>query len=100
MNRAKIWAFLAILATIWGAVYMHDRAYRYEIVGAGAGSGGSGGSQESTGEVGTTEIAAYVLDRTTGKVWFIDGRTQTPTVLLTCQDIGGSDGPFGCRMKK
>lgn len=99
MIPAKTLAFLAILATIWGVVYLHDRAYRYEIVIAGAGSGGSGGSQENTGDVGDTEIKAYLLDRKNGKVWFVDGAVETPTLLLSCQDMGGTDTASGCRKK-
>jgi hypothetical protein len=54
-RSGKMLALLATLATIWGVAYMHDRAHRYDIVAVGAGSGGSGGSQENTGDVGTTE---------------------------------------------
>ena len=97
MNPAKPLAFLAVLATIWGVVYLHDRAYRYEIVIAGAGSGGSGGSQENTGDRGDTEIKAYLLDRKSGKVWLVDGVVERPTLLLSCKDVDETDAESGCR---
>jgi hypothetical protein len=42
---------------------MHDRARRYDIVAAGA---GSGGSQDTTGD---SEINAFIIDHQTGRGW-------------------------------
>jgi len=73
MKSGKIFALTALLATIWGVTYMHDRAHRYDIVAAGA---GSGGTQDHAGE---TEIRAFIIDHQTGKVWVSAG---TPTVFM------------------
>lgn len=47
----------------------------YQIVIAGAGSGGSGGSHDVSGETGTTEIVAYRMNRFTGEVALIRNYT-------------------------
>jgi hypothetical protein len=62
-NLGKTLALIAILGTVWGVAYMHDRARRYDIVAAGA---GSGGSQDTTGD---SEINAFIIDHQTGRVW-------------------------------
>jgi hypothetical protein len=100
MNVGKTLALLATLATIWGVAYMHDRANRYDIVVAGAGSGGSGGSQENAGEVGSTQIDAYLVDHKTGKVWFVRGPIEIPTARRSCQDMGWIEIDSGCKMVK
>ena len=64
MTFAKAVVFVLTLATIWGVTYMHDRAFRYDIVAAGAGSGGSGDT------TGTTEITAFIIDHQTGAFGF------------------------------
>jgi hypothetical protein len=74
-------AFLATLATIWGTTYMYDRAHRYDIVAAGA---GSGGTQDT---VGNAEIQAFIIDHQTGKVW-ISGSSAflgVPLMRLHCR---------------
>lgn len=67
MKWGKTFAFTALLATIWGVTYMHDRAHRYDIVAAGA---GSGGTQDQAGE---TDIKAFIIDHQTGRVWMATG---------------------------
>jgi len=93
-------AFVAFLVTIWGVTYMHERAHRYDIVAVGAGSGGSGGSQDTTGDVGNTEILAYLVDHKTGKVWVIHGPVEVPTARRSCQDMGWTESELGCQMSK
>jgi hypothetical protein len=100
MSVGKTLAILATLGTIWGVTYMHDRAHRYDIVMAGAGSGGSGGSQENAGEVGSTQIDAYLVDHKTGKVLFLRGMYEIPTVRRSCQDMGWSEIESGCKMSR
>jgi hypothetical protein len=83
MKIGKALAFLGTLATIWGVRYMHDQTHGYDIVAAGAGSGGSGGSQEVTGDVGNTEVVAYVMDRRTGQVRVFNGLVEVPVVGIS-----------------
>jgi hypothetical protein len=91
MNFGKALAFLALLATVWGVTYMHDRAHRYDIVVAGA---GSGGSQDS---VGATEVTAYLVDHKTGKVWEFIGIRGVPTIRKSCHDLSLTETESGCQ---
>jgi hypothetical protein len=45
----------------------------YQIVVAGAGSGGSGGSHDLEGQAGDTEFRAYRLNRLTGSIMVLGG---------------------------
>lgn len=67
MDLTKPVCIVAVSITILIAVYMHDRAFRYDVVAAGA---GSGGSQDNAG---STEVRAYIIDHQTGRVWFLNG---------------------------
>ena len=60
------------------ALYLHDSARRYDVVVAGA---GSGGSQEAEG---STEIVGYLVDHKTGRVWELVGRAQSPMLITPC----------------
>jgi len=82
MNVGKTLALLATLATVWGVTYMHDRAHRYDIVAAGA---GSGGTQDTAGQ---TEITAYLIDHKTGRVWVsaTAGFLGLPLMRLHCSE--------------
>jgi hypothetical protein len=74
MNLKNAIALIAILGTIWGVAYMHDRNHRYDIVAAGAGSGGS------QNDSGFAIIRAYVIDHKTGNVALIQGSDSAPVV--------------------
>lgn len=63
------------------ASHLHDEAHRYDVVVAGA---GSGGSQETEG---STEIIGYLVDHKTGRVWVLTGFVQKPTVVLSCSQL-------------
>jgi len=54
------------------ASHLHDEARRYDVVMAGAGSGGS------QGESGSTEFMGYLVDHKTGKVWLLAGLRKIP----------------------
>jgi hypothetical protein len=71
---------------------MHDRAHRYDVVVAGA---GSGGSQDSVGE---TEVTAYLIDHKTGQVWEFIGNRGVPTMRMSCQDMGWTETESGCQI--
>ena len=90
MNIGKTLALLATLATVWGATYMHDRAHRYDIVAAGAGSGGS------TDTTGDAKVFGYLIDHETGKVWVYDGVVGLATMRRNCRDMGWTDVEGGC----
>lgn len=97
MNVGKTLALLATLATIWGVTYMHDRAHRYDIVPAGA---GSGGTQSDTGQ---TEFRAFIIDHQTGKVWMFGPATPAafvgmPLTRLPCSTVKNAPpfSNFGC----
>lgn len=91
MNFGKTLAFFAFLATVWGVTYMHDRAHRYDIIVAGA---GSGGSQDGTG---STDVRAYLIDHNTGKVWMYAGPVGLPTQRRSCQYMGWTETESGCQ---
>jgi hypothetical protein len=95
MSLSKTLAYLGVIATIFGATYMHDRANRYDVVAAGA---GGGASQDQPGE---TEAPAFLVDHATGKVWFIaeTNLTAYPVTRVTCQDIGQEELDSGCKYK-
>jgi len=67
MKPSTALAFLSVMATVLAVTYIHERAHRYDLVTAAA---GSGGSQDSKGEVITT---AYLIDHQTGHVWLHSG---------------------------
>jgi hypothetical protein len=96
MKIYKILAFLSILATVLTATYMHDRAHRYDIVAVG--SGGTGGSQDATGDTG--DIRAFLIDHQSGRVWFGEGDTFIPSIRLSCADRGEIDTDSGCKQPK
>lgn len=54
------------------ASHLHDEALRYDVIMAGA---GSGGSQE---ESGSTGITGYPVDHKTGRVWLLAGVNKIP----------------------
>jgi len=60
-------ALLLLLAS-----HLHDEARRYDVVMAGAGSGGS------QADSGSTEIIGYLVDHETGKVWLLAGLRKIP----------------------
>lgn len=93
MTLSKTLAYLGVIATIFGATYLHDRAHRYDVVAAGA---GTGGNPEQPADIG-----AFLIDHATGKVWFIaeSNLTAFPVTRLTCQDIGQEDLDSGCKHK-
>lgn len=77
----KTLALLATLATIWGTTYIHDRAHRYDLVAAGA---GTGGTHDAAGD---TEIRAFIIDHQTGKVWVSTSRAGflgVPLMRVRC----------------
>ena len=82
----------AVIAAALGITYLHERAHRFDIVVAGA---GSGGSQENTGD---TAFKAYLVDHQTGRVWSVDGVNAQPLIRFECSDIGFDDSPEGCRV--
>lgn len=91
MKIARVLAFIAAIATVFGGIYIHDRAHRYDVVAAGA---GSGGSQEQPGE---TEVNAYLIDHATGRVWLIGGELALPVTRMTCKEYnGGRETDYGC----
>jgi hypothetical protein len=95
MSLSKTLAYVGVIATIFGATYMHDRARRYDVVAAGAGGGGN------PEQAGDTEGAAYLIDHATGKVWFVaeTNLTAYPVTRVTCRDIGQEDLDTGCKYK-
>jgi hypothetical protein len=95
MALSKTLAYVGVIATIFGATYMHDRAHRYDVVAAGA--AGGGGGEQAADSAGS----AYLIDHATGKVWFIaeTNLSAFPVTRLTCQDIGQEDSGSGCKYK-
>lgn len=74
MNTARVTALAAVLATVWGVAYMHDRNHRYDVVAAGAGAGRT----QDTREI---DIRAFVIDHRTGKLWVWSGPLG-PAILM------------------
>jgi hypothetical protein len=60
------------------ASHLHDAAYRFDVVMAAA---GSGGSQQDAGSVIAT---AYLVDHKTGKVWELNGQVRIPVMIAPC----------------
>jgi hypothetical protein len=91
---------LALCVTALVASHWISESLRYEVVAAGA---GSGGSQESTG---STDIRAYLVDRKTGRTWILWGNTQVmqmPTMRISCKETFGenaADTESGCEKIK
>ncbi len=83
MKLATAIVLLVAALVLLLASHLHDEARRYDVVVAGA---GAGGSQESTG---STEIAGYLVDHKTGRVWRLTGIGQKPTVVVSCSQMGG-----------
>jgi hypothetical protein len=97
MKVRDVTIVLVICATILLASYLVSEGHRYDVVAAGA---GSGGSQESTG---STEVVGYLVDHKTGKVLVIGGNLQ-PIAVPTFQfrDPCGQNfevTPLGCVQK-
>jgi hypothetical protein len=96
MNVGKTLALLVILATIWGVTYMHGRAHRYDIVAAGAGSGGT------QNDAGRADFRAFIIDHQTGKVWVYAGTPPgflgLPLTRLPCSTVKNAQpfSDFGC----
>jgi len=84
----KLTAATVLLAAILAllAVHLHDDARRYDVVIAGAGSGGS------QSESGTTQILGYLVDHKTGKVWLLAGPVKMPAVC------SGKETERGCEV--
>src|SRR5258707_15646388 len=76
-HATAITLWLAALAVLL-AVHLHDEAHRYDVVVAGAGSGGS------QTETGSTEIVGYLVDHKTGRVWLLGGLRQFPVEVMNC----------------
>jgi hypothetical protein len=60
------------------ATYLYAEAHRYDVVGVGA---GSGGSQQDQGDY---DITFYLVDHKTGKIWRLHTETAVPVKYLTC----------------
>ena len=58
------------------AVRLHDDARRYDVVMAGAGSGGS------QSDSGSAEILGYLVDHKTGRVWLLAGQNKLSTICF------------------
>jgi hypothetical protein len=118
--RLRIAAFLILIGTILVATYMHESYHRYDLVTAGAGSGGSGGSQDESGKEGDVRINAYLIDHRTGRVWMhsdigVAGSAAlnsketgaaysqyfrfVPMERLNCADVDAVEVDGGCRPK-
>jgi hypothetical protein len=74
---------LALCGTLLLAAHWIVEGRRYEVVAAGA---GSGGSQNDTG---STEVRGFLVDRKTGRTWRL-------------RDVGGipmdlPDGRYSCK---
>ena len=92
----KALTLLAVLVTIWGVTYMHDRDHRYDIVAAG--SSGNGGNSSDPGSPGSVE--AYVIDHQTGEVWYHHAAFTFPMLVKSCEDLNGTEIEHGCVDKK
>lgn len=95
MNISKIVITLALCVTALVAARWIVEGQRYEVVAAGA---GSGGSQDATG---STDVRAYVVDRKTGKTWLLSGGpnvAEIPALRLPCPQIyeGSVESESGC----
>lgn len=77
------------------AFHLHDEARRYDVVVAGAGSGGS------QTETGSTEIGGYLVDHKTGRVWELTGGTQIPMLIANCSIVSRDvrETEKGCEVK-
>jgi hypothetical protein len=77
------------------ASYLHDRARRFDVVMAAA---GSGGSQENEG---STESFAYLVDHKTGKVWKLDETFEKPLFRRTCRNVSENlkETEHGCEFE-
>jgi hypothetical protein len=70
---------LLVTATVYFvAMHLHDEARRYDVVVAGA---GSGGSQDASGE---TDFRGYLVDHKTGRVWVLMGTVQGAVKVVGC----------------
>jgi hypothetical protein len=73
---AIVMLFAAIVLLL--ASHLHDAAHRFDVVVAGA---GSGGSQESEG---STQVVGYLVDHKTGRVWLLGSGAQLPVRVMNC----------------
>jgi hypothetical protein len=93
MKPATAIALLLTGLVLLLALHLHDEAHRYDVVVAGAGSGGS------QTDSGSTEIVGYLVDHKTGKVWFVEGADRIPTVLHPCRTQNTNETERGCEFK-
>jgi len=75
--------------------YLHDAAHRYDVVVAGA---GSGGSQENEG---STDVVGYLVDHKTGRVWLLQSGGQVPVRIFSCSMYKGTakETERGCEVQ-
>jgi len=96
MKLSKAFALAALLTTIWGVTYMHDRSHRYDIVATGAGSGGT------QNDAGQTDFRAFIIDHRTGRVWvYVNGPSgfvALPLTRIPCSRVKAAPpfSEFGC----
>ena len=84
MKIREIVITLALCGALLLAAHWISEGQRYEVVAAGA---GSGGSQDS---IGSTEVRGFLVDRKTGRTWSL-------------RDVGGMpldlpDGRYSCKL--
>lgn len=85
MKTRELVITIALCATILVAAHWIAGAHRYDFVAVAA---GSGGSQETEG---STEFHAYLVDRKTGRVWFLlgdDRVVELPAWRMPCKQMG------------
>jgi hypothetical protein len=73
---ALLFLFAALVFLL--AMHFHDEARRYDVVVAGA---GSGGSQDAGGD---TDFRGYLVDHKTGRVWVLMGAVQGAVRVVGC----------------
>lgn len=118
MKPGSVLILLCAILTVLSATYMHESYHRYDLVTAAAASGGSGGSQDVTGEAGDIQINVYLIDHRTGRVWvhgdaglaavmglrepgelaeFLPRFRFMPMERLSCADLNTIQVSEGCR---
>jgi hypothetical protein len=85
---------LLVCITALMVAHMVTEGRRYNVVSVGAGSGGSNDAS------GDTDFRSYLLDRKTGKVWFLAhakaGFYEEPATRIECHDFPMTEKEFGC----
>jgi hypothetical protein len=96
MKPATAIVLLVAALALLLAVHLHDEAHRYDVVMAGA---GSGGSQEREG---STEVVGYLVDHKTGKVWRLGGLNAVPVTKLACSRLDSNlkETETGCELQQ